>query len=204
MTPPSLFHLHFNTPDVTGAADRLDRAGVPLQRRFGSVRGDGVSLTPDEDASEDFRLKLQVHQRGTVNITLAPGQHPHFDHLGLSVESTEDILNRAESQGWSIRSNERRTFVMTPWKFRVEIHPSTADVVAGLGEPDEAHLEDVFLQLPDANAASKALDEIFHPIPELRIESGESPWVNSFDIASQQEAKSIDVVTLLGAQGPPA
>lgn len=36
---PTLFHLHFNTPDVAGAADRLGRAGVPLQRRFGSLRG---------------------------------------------------------------------------------------------------------------------------------------------------------------------
>lgn len=204
MTAPSLFHLHFNTPDVAGAADRLDRAGVPLERRFGSVRGEGASLGPDEAAPEGFRLKLQVHQRGAVNVTLAPGRRPRFDHLGLSVENAEDVIDRAESRGWSVRSNDRRTFVMTPWGFRVELHRSTADVVTELGEPEEARLEDVTLWLSDATAARDAFDGTFDPIPELHIRSGDGPWVDSFDVVGRRATRSIDVATLLGATDPPA
>ena len=158
---PSLFPLHFNTSNVIEAAIRLSEAGIPLQRRFGSVRGEGTSLTSEEDTPTDFRLKLQVHQHGAVNITLSPGQRPHFDHLGLAVSDLEDTMDRVKDHGWSIRSNERRTFVMTPWQFRVELHPETGDVVRELGDSSEAHLEDVFLQVPDAHAAREAFNEIF-------------------------------------------
>lgn len=200
MTQTTLFHLHFNTPNVSEAADRLARAGVRLQRRFGSVRGDGIALDPGDRTPDEFRLKLQVHQYGAVNITLAPGRQPRFDHFGLRVAKTEDIRNHAESHGWSVRSNERRTFVMTPWNFRVEIHPPTADVVTELGSPDTAHLENVALVLPAATTTRELLEEVFGPIPELEIERGEGPWIHSFTIAEGQTASTIAVQTLLGDQ----
>ncbi|WP_248910711.1 VOC family protein [Halocatena marina] len=103
---PSLFHLHFNTPNVSEAATRLCEARLTLQRRFGSVRGEGTPLTPEEDTPDDFRLKLQVHQHGAVNITLAPGQRPHFDHLGLAVSNLEDTIDRVKDHGWSVRPND--------------------------------------------------------------------------------------------------
>ena len=194
---PLLFHLHFNTPNVSEAADRLSEAGVPLQRRFGSVRGEGTSLTPEEEPPDDFRLKLQVHEYGAVNITLAPGQRPHFDHLGLAVSDLEGTMDRVKEHGWSVRSNERRTFVMTPWQFRVELHPETGDVVRELGDSGEAHLEDVSLQVPDANGAREAFNEIFHPLSELNIGDSENPGVESFSIAAQQGNQQIDVANLL-------
>lgn len=197
MLQPTLFHLHFNTPDIVGAADRLARAGVRLQRRFGSVRGDSIALAPDDRTPDNFRLKLQVHQYGAVNITLAPGQQPRFDHVGLHVADIEDICSRAESHGWSVRSNERRTFVMTPWGFRVEIHPATADVVAELGEPTVAHLENVALVLSGATTARESLEEVFGPLSELQIERGEGPWINSFTVAQEQSASTVAVQTLL-------
>lgn len=203
MADPTLFHLHFNTPNVAGAADRLAGAGVQLQRRFGSVRGDSTALEPSDRKPDGFRLKLQVHQYGAVNITLAPGQQPRFDHFGLQVAKIEDTLDRAESRGWSVRSNERRTFVMTPWDFRVEIHPVTADVVTELGQPAVARLGNVALRLPDASSARKALTEVFGTIPELRVESGEGPWIDSFTIAEPQTASTIAVQTLLGDQEAP-
>ena len=195
---PSLFPLHFNTPNISEAATRLSEAGLPLQRRFGSVRGEGTSLTPEEHTPDDFRLKLQVHQYGAVNITLAPGQHPHFDHLGLAVSNLEDTIDCVKGHGWSVRSNERRTFVMTPWQFRVELHPETGDVVSELGNSGEAHLEDVSLQVPDANAAREAFNEIFYPLSELNIEAGENPWIESFSVAAQQGSEQINVGALLG------
>ena len=195
---PSLFHLHFNTPNISEAATRLSEAGLPLQRRFGSVRGEGTSLTPEEHTPDDFRLKLQVHQYGAVNITLAPGQRPHFDHLGLAVSALKDTMDRVKGHGWSVRSNERRTFVMTPWQFRVELHPETGAVVRELGDYSDAHLEGVSLQVPGSNAAREAFNEIFHPLSELNIEAGENPWVESFSVAAQQGNQQINVGALLG------
>lgn len=200
MTNSTLFHLHFNTPDVAGAAARLHHAGIPLQRRFGSIRGDGIALDPSDRKPDGFRLKLQVHQYGAVNITLAPGQRPHFDHVGLRVESTKEIRDRAASRDWSVRPNDRRTFVMTPWNFRVEIHSATSDVVAELGSSDEAHFDNVVLRLPEATTAREVLNKVFGHIPELQVVSGKGPWIDSFTIANEQSASTIHVQTLLGNQ----
>lgn len=197
MPHPTLFHLHFNTPDVPGAADRLERVGVGLDRRFGSVRGEGVSLQPGEDPPDAFRFKLQVHQRGAVNVTLAPGRRPHFDHVGLIVDDFEAVLDRAAARGWSVRRNERRTFAMTPWGFRVEVHPVDGAVVADLGEYSEMHLEETVLLLSEPDAGRAGFAHVFGEIPELRIRAGDGPWIDSFTIATPRTATDVDVQSLL-------
>lgn len=196
---PTLFHLHFNTPHVARAADRLNQAGIPLQQRFGSIRGDSASLAPEDERPDEFRLKLQAHQYGAVNITLAPGQRPHFDHFGLIVEDAENVLERAESRDWSVRSNERRTFIMTPWQFRIELHPETAEAVTGLDSSDRARLEDVTLCLPDASTAREAFTDVFGKIPELSVNSGEEPWIDSFSIVGNEMSSTVELETLLGS-----
>ncbi|WP_248910712.1 hypothetical protein [Halocatena marina] len=87
---------------------------------------------------------------------------------------------------------------MTPWQFRVELHSETGDVVRELGDSGEAHLEDVSLQVSDANAAREAFNEIFHPLSELNIDDGENPWVESFSVAAQQGSEQMNVGALLG------
>ncbi len=203
MSTPTLFHLHFNTPAVTVAAERLAGAGLQLQRRFGSVRGDSIALGPDEGTPDDFRLKLQTHQYGVVNVTLAPGRQPHFDHFGLQVTGVEEVRAKAESRGWSVRSNDRRTFVMTPWGFRVEIYPTTSDVVAELDEPTVAHLEKVVLRVPAVPTVRTAFKDVFGSVPELRIESGEEPWIHSFAIAEKRTTTTIPVRTPLTGENTP-
>lgn len=195
----TLFHLHFNTPDVEGAAERLAQEGVSLRRRFGSTRGEGVSLGPGEEIPEEFRFKLQVHQRGYVNITLAPGQRQRFDHLGLIVEDFESVLERAESLGWSVRRTERRTFIMTPWGFRVEVHPVDGDAAAELGDFEEAHIEEATLRLSDVDAVRQGFDDVFGDIPQLLIERGEGPRIDSFQIGTEGTTKEIDMRDLLGS-----
>ncbi|MFC7230824.1 VOC family protein [Saliphagus sp. GCM10025308] len=199
MPQSTLFHLHFNTPSVGEAESRLERAGLPLNQRFGSVRGEGVSLGPTDEIPEGFRFKLQVHQRGGVNVTLAPGRRPHFDHLGLIVPDFEAALERAESRGWSVRRNERRTFVMTPWEFRVEVHPPDGEGVAELGDVSECRLEETVLRLLEADAARAALADVFGDIPALRIEPGESTWVETFVLATSRTSRKVAADELLGA-----
>lgn len=202
MNDPLLFHLHFNTPAVDAAADRLDRLGLPLRRRFGSVRGEGLSLAPGDPTSEDFRFKLQVHQAGAVNLTLAPGRRPRFDHLGFVVEDFEAALDRAEHRGWAVRRDERRTFVMTPWGFRIELHPPDGEGSVELGPASEARLEEVKLQLDDPASATDALAHVVGGRGALRLEAGDGPRVASFALRSPTETRRVTVEDLL-AQAPP-
>ncbi|WP_160135474.1 hypothetical protein [Halococcus salsus] len=74
----------------------------------------------------------------------------------------------------------------------------SSDVVRELGNSGEAHLEDVSLQVPDANGAREAFNEIFHPLSELNIGDSENSWVESFSIAAQQGNQQINVGALLG------
>ncbi|WP_330633413.1 hypothetical protein [Halocatena halophila] len=197
MAQQTLFHLHFNTPALETATARLNEYGVPLQQRFGTVRGERVSVGPETQPPDEFRLKLQVHRIGAVNISLAPGQQPHFDHLGVFVADIDDVLTRARSREWSVRSNERRTFVMTPWGFRVELHPKSGARGVEFGRSSTPRLEDVILHASNPQVVREPLQTVFGTIPNLHLEAGEKPWVSSFTVAGERTTETIPVTTLL-------
>ena len=185
-----LFHLHFNTPDVPALESWFESVGVPLRRRFGVVRGESVALAPDEDAPDDWRVRLQSHRVGGVDVTLAPGQRHRFDHLGLVTPGFDDVVARAEERGWSVRDpNGRRPFVMTPWGFRVELHSEESDVAGSLGSRDVARFERVELLVPDdeAEAVRDGLDEVFGEVSALAVTEGavERPTVRRFALSGE-------------------
>ncbi|WP_266077623.1 hypothetical protein [Haladaptatus caseinilyticus] len=186
-TPTRLFHLHFNTPDVRGAERRLANCGLPLNNRFGYVDGEFHALDADDRVPENFRLRLQDAERGYANITLAPGQRPHFDHLGLCTSAFDVICNRAEDAGWSVRDRDgRRTFIMTPWRFRVELQPYGSDVEDALGAWDDAHFETVELTIPTTDEDENATHEfesVFGDVPGVMIRQGDDAWIPRFRLA---------------------
>ncbi|MFH5798951.1 hypothetical protein [Haladaptatus sp. CMAA 1911] len=166
-SPTRLFHLHFNTPDVSHAETELAANGLPPYRRFGRGDGEFHALDASDPVPDGFRLRLQNAQRGYVNVTIAPGRRPHFDHLGLCTSDFEAICNRADDAGWSVRDRDgRRTFVMTPWRFRVELHPDGSDVEADLGSWEELRFERVELDVPDSDAEDE-FRSVFGDVPEL-------------------------------------
>lgn len=198
MHPPTLFHLHLDTPDVTAAADRLAEVGLPLDRRFGSVGGEGVSLAPGDEVPEGFRFKLQVHQAGCANVTLAPGRIPHFDHLGLVVGDREATLARADVEGWSVRRDDRRSFCMTPWGFRVEVHEPGGAGIADLGDCADARLEEVTVQVSDADHVRDGFATVFGRVPELEVVEDDGPWVESFAVVTGARSAEVRVADLIG------
>lgn len=208
----TLFHLHFATPDVRGAAGRLTAAGVPLQRRFGSVRGEGVSLGPADPEPPEFRFELQVHRRGAIDVTLAPGRRPHFDHLGLLVSDRDAVLARARDRGWSVREDERRPFVTTPpngvrravtsrgdvttpWGFRVEVHDADSPAVQDLGSADEARIETVVLHVRNPDVVRESLEVVFGRIPALELVEGAGPWVGAVELGGRAAPDGMEVET---------
>ncbi|ELY98472.1 hypothetical protein C481_17622 [Natrialba asiatica DSM 12278] len=90
---------------------------------------------------------------------------------------------------------------MTPWTFRVELHPR-ADGERGTAERDRDaayHIEDALLSVPEAGAVRTYFDSVFGAVPQLTIESGEEIWLESFTIATDRKSRRIDVAELLGA-----
>lgn len=188
--PTRLFHLHFNAPDVDALESWFESVGVPLRRRFGVVRGESVALAPGEDAPDDWRFRLQSHRVGAVDVTLAPGQRRRFDHLGVVTSAFDDVLARAEAKGWSVRDpGGRRPFAMTPWGFRVELHPEGSDVARSLGPWSEARFERVELLVPadDAEAVRAGLREAFGEVSALAVTEGdvERPTVRAFALGGE-------------------
>ncbi|WP_435154285.1 VOC family protein [Haladaptatus sp. DFWS20] len=202
-TPTRLFHLHFNTPDVSGAEARLADHGLPLYRRFGHIDGEFHALEADDPTPKGFRLRLQNAERGYANITLAPGTCPHFDHLGLCTSEFDAICDRAEDAGWSIRDRDgRRTFIMTPWRFRVELHPNGSDVEAALGSWDKGHFERVELTTPETDGdepTNHEFESVFGTVPGLSIRQSDDVQVPRFrlDGSAFSDAAWVETVALL-------
>ncbi|MFC7204082.1 hypothetical protein ACFQJC_11190 [Haloferax namakaokahaiae] len=145
---PSVFHLHYQTPDVAHASAVLAEHGITPSAQFGALAGDSVSLTPGETPPEGFKLRLQTNRGGAADVTLAPGPDVKFDHFGVVVEDVAAVVERAEERDWAVVENERRTFLTTPWRFRIELQAADSDVIDELGDRDECELSEVSLGVP--------------------------------------------------------
>lgn len=169
--PARLFHLHFAVPDVPAAERALADAGLPPYRRFGRLDGERASLDADEPVPDGFRLRLQNARTGAVDVTLAPGTRLQFDHLGVVVPDVAAVVDRAEDVDWSARdSGGRRSFLATPWRFRVEVVDAAGAVAGDLGSPDVASLASVALRVPDPDRVRSAFETVLGDLPALRFE----------------------------------
>ncbi|SEK53584.1 VOC family protein [Haloferax larsenii] len=148
MNTPEVFHLHYHVPDVDAAAAALSSFGITPAARFGSVEGESVALAPEEDEPSGFRLRLQTNRGGTADVTLTPGPKLAFDHFGVVVEDVSAVVERATARDWSVTENERRTFLVTPWGFRIELQSPDSDLVSELGDPNDCHFSEVSLGVP--------------------------------------------------------
>ena len=190
MTPrsPSLFHLHFQVPDVGYAQSVLTNCGLPLHRRYGRVDDRPRSFGPDEAPPSRFQLRLQDAQRGTANVTIAPGPRLRFDHIGVLTASFDDVLSRARDEGWYVDDGDRRTFLHTPWGFRVEVHPFDHRVASTLGSPGTGRFERVELAVANPGAVRSSLDGLLGPLDTLSIEGwqGNEPTVGRVRLAGAE------------------
>ncbi|SFL22288.1 hypothetical protein SAMN04487950_2892 [Halogranum rubrum] len=204
MVSTRLFHLHYNTPDVDSLETALADTGIPLARRFGWDDGEFTSLAPDDPIPEAWKLRLETLQTGAVNLTLAPGRQFRFDHLGVVTSAFDAVVSRVRrTDDWSIRDADgRRPFVMTPWGFRVELHPEDGDVPAELGSWDVARLTETRLVVPNDEVQSVrcGLQSVFGGVSGLVVEAGDvdRPTVPSFTVVGDafSASRTVDVSAL--------
>ncbi|AFK18759.1 glyoxalase/bleomycin resistance/dioxygenase family protein [Haloferax mediterranei ATCC 33500] len=171
MDASTLFHLHYHVPDVEYAATVLSSFGITPAARFGSVDGESVALEPDENAPRDFRLRLQTNRGGTADVTLTPAPRLAFDHFGVIVDDIAAVVERAEARDWSVTENERRTFLVTPWGFRIELQSPDSDLVSELGDATDCHFREVSLVVPveARDQIDRAIRTVVGDVSNLRV-----------------------------------
>ena len=172
MTLPDtrLFHLHYHVPDVKYAESVLADKGLPLRAKFGAVDDEIIAVEAGEEPPERFQFRLQDSQRGYANITLTSGTRVQFDHFGVVTATFDSIIQRAREANWPVHGVEApRTFLITPWEFRIELHPENGRVVDSLGSWNECRFEDVVLTVPDAEEVRAGLDEVIGHIQDLSV-----------------------------------
>ena len=168
-----IFHLHYHVPDISYAEDALAAYGLPLHARFGWVDEEIIALRPEDDTPDDFQFRLQDSQRGYANVTLTSGKKVQFDHLGIISDDFEGITERADTAGWGVQGiDEPRTFLFTPWGFRVEIHPEGNRVEESLGPWEVCRFKEVILTAPDREPVEDGFDTVIGPLPQLSLQSG--------------------------------
>lgn len=129
-----LFHYHFWTPHVEETEKFYVDNGFHIFQRVGKYDGDFQTFNPPLTWN-DFREKKILFRivevrKGNINITFGYGKKIMFDHIGFLVTESEQnkICKNAESMNWEVNSGDRRTFINTPYKFRIELQTNT-DVI---------------------------------------------------------------------------
>lgn len=122
-----LFHYHWWTDKVEEMERFYQQSGFETTLRVGRYNGEMHSFNPPlnwEDFKEkDIRFRIIEMVKGQTNLTFGHGKKEMFDHIGFLVTENEysEVLERARELQWNVNEGERRTFISTPWKFRIEL-----------------------------------------------------------------------------------
>ncbi|WP_338781617.1 hypothetical protein [Metabacillus sp. FJAT-52054] len=130
-----LFHYHYWTPYLEETEKFYTELGFTVHQRIGRLNGSFQSFNPPL-VWEDFRenpplFRIIEMKKGNINVTVGYGKKVMFDHIGFFVSKEEHgiVCEKARNLGWKVEEDERRTFISTPYGFRIELqtHP---DVLA--------------------------------------------------------------------------
>ena len=122
-----LFHYHFWTPYVEETEMFYVNNGFRVSLRVGKYNGDFQHFNPpliwDDFRDEQIVFRIIEVRKGKVNITFGYGREVMFDHIGFSVSTEEhdQICENAKEMNWKVKTSDRRTFISTPFKFRIEL-----------------------------------------------------------------------------------
>ncbi|MBS2968736.1 hypothetical protein J9317_08200 [Metabacillus sp. KIGAM252] len=130
-----LFHYHYWTPYLEETERFYTKLGFTVHQRIGRLNGSFQSFNPPL-AWEDFRentplFRIIEMKKGKINVTVGYGKKVIFDHIGFFVSKEEHrmVCGKARNLGWKVEEDERRTFLSTPYGFRIELQ-THLDVLA--------------------------------------------------------------------------
>lgn len=129
-----LFHYHFWTPYLEETEKFYVYHGFRISQRIGKYNGDFQTFNPpltwDDFRSKNIIFRIIEARKGKVNITFGYGKKIMFDHIGFFVSNEEhdEVCHSAKKMKWEVNAGERRTFISTPYDFKIELQ-TNADVL---------------------------------------------------------------------------
>ncbi|MEL3971077.1 hypothetical protein AAEO50_02200 [Rossellomorea oryzaecorticis] len=130
-----LFHYHYWTHKVKEMEHFYQQLGFQTVLRVGRLDGEMQTFNPpltwDDFKGKEIAFRIIEMVKGQTNVTFGQGKRDRFDHIGVLVNEDEyrRVVGRAAELDWAVNEGERRTFIATPWKFRIELQ-RRSDVVA--------------------------------------------------------------------------
>lgn len=122
-----IFHYHFWTPYVEETERFYVNNGFRIYQRIGRFQGDFQNFDPplkwDDFREKNILFRIIEARKGTINITFGYGKKIIFDHIGFLVSENEQgiICENADTMNWTVDRGDRRTFITTPYDFRIEL-----------------------------------------------------------------------------------
>ncbi|MGM0840093.1 MAG: VOC family protein [Bacillota bacterium] len=122
-----LFHYHWWTDNPEKMETFYQQSGFETTLRVGHHNGEMHTFNPplnwEDFRDKDIRYRIIEMVKGQTNLTFGHGKKDMFDHIGFLVTDAENskVIERAEELKWKVNEGERRTFISTPWKFRIEL-----------------------------------------------------------------------------------
>lgn len=129
-----LFHYHFWTPYVEETERFYVNNGFRISQRIGKYKGEFQNfdspLKWDDFREKNILFRIIEARKGTMNITFGYGKKVMFDHIGFLVSENERdaICENAYKLNWPVDGGERRTFIKTPYEFRIELQTNKDSV----------------------------------------------------------------------------
>jgi hypothetical protein len=152
-----LFHYHFWTPNVEETENFYVDNGFRISQRIGRYQGEFQEFNPplkwDDFREKNILFRIIEARKGTINITFGYGKKIIFDHIGFFVSEKEQmkICENANKLNWKVDRGERRTFIATPYNFRIELQ-SNENAVDSLN--DQIKIQQLKLAIKKAGIES--------------------------------------------------
>ncbi|WP_197082274.1 hypothetical protein [Rossellomorea marisflavi] len=206
------FHYHWWTDKVEEMEAWYRGIGFETRQRIGRANGEIREFNPplewEDFREENVQFRIIEMVQGQVNITFGQGKRDRFDHIGFLVDDREhnEVLKNASLLGWRVDEGERRTFISTPWRFRVELQ-RRKEAVRSEAFPSLARLElnidrpgrlSALAELLGAEAEDKGETCLIRTADwELQLSRGQESSLESVEVRQREPLAGTDPVGVL-------
>ncbi|MFE5473177.1 hypothetical protein [Bacillus safensis] len=184
-----LFHYHYWTPFVEETEQTYRSLGFEVNGRFTKDGSFHPPLTWNDFREEQPTFLIIEMRKGQINITFGYSKKVLFDHIGFLVsdEEYDQLLAQVKELNWPIQAGERRTFLSTPLRLRLELQRRT-DVI----ENGNDALHAMTIAVPDLSQTPK-VDQLLSPLNQpIHWQKGERLSLLDVNMTDVDEMNTID------------